>query len=109
MNIEPSLADAPAIKPEMVRGQLWFTVHGIMRVRTLGEAMDLIQDRRLAPRPAESFGAHVVASIMFQHLLTLANVSAPNGRGTLDSIPGVPDAPRGNGYLDRAPWETSAT
>ncbi len=108
MNIEPSLADAPAIRPEIRKGRVVFVVHGVVVVTSLADALDLIEDRRITPRPMQSFGAHTVSAIIFQHLVTLANLSAVNGRGTLDEIPGVPNGPRGNGCLDRAPWESSA-
>lgn len=48
--IEPSLADAPAIRPVFRNGRLVYIVHGICQVGSLDEAMDLITDRRQAPR-----------------------------------------------------------
>jgi hypothetical protein len=51
--IEPSLADAPAIKPEMHNGRLTYLVHGIARVDSLNDALELVIDRRSKPRSVQ--------------------------------------------------------
>lgn len=49
--IEPSLADAPALRLEVDQGgTVRYVVHGIVRTYSFQLAQDLLADRRVRPR-----------------------------------------------------------
>lgn len=82
-NIEPSLADATALRTEVHNGRLRYVVHGIAVVYSLDAALGLLEDTRVAPQSPHNrvFDCCGGAAAPFHQQFVC---------GTLDHIPGIP-------------------